>query len=284
MRIWIDSDRHFEQSNTTPTPPNDYDVLVCAGDLAYFRDVVATLSATFYGDPSRPRIFVPGNHEYYRGVSIEDADTKMRFQAYGTDIHVLNPGCIEIAGVRFIGCTLWSDFQLFGAGTLPQAMAEAEIGLNDFRYIRTYEDRSGNLPTASHPRRARRFTPEHALRRHQRERRYLELKLAEPFDGPTVVVTHHGISLDSVPDRFKRDPLSAAFSSDLTELIVRFKPALWVHGHTHDSFDYTIGSTRVICNPKGYNHEPNPDYREGFVVEVDSPIPELARPMRAGPG
>ena len=284
MRIWIDSDRHFEQSNSVPTPPEDYDVLVCPGDVAYFRDAISTLAANFYGNRSHPRIFVPGNHEYYRGVSIEDADTKMRFEAFGSNIHVLNPGCIELNGVRFIGCTLWSDFELFGAGTLPQAMAEAQVGLNDFRLIRTFEDRSGRLIAGPRLGRARRFTPEHALRRHQRERRYLERKLAEPFEGPTVVVTHHGIGLASVPERFKRDPLSAAFVSDLTAMVEKHKPALWVHGHTHDSFDYTIGPTRVVCNPKGYNHEPNPDHREGFVVVIDSPNPEPHTSNRAGPG
>jgi 3',5'-cyclic AMP phosphodiesterase CpdA len=223
MRLWIDSDRHFEQSNTVPTPPDDYDVLVCPGDLSYFSDVVATLQHEWYGEPNRPRIYVPGNHDYYRGAAIEDADTKMRLQALGTNIHVLNPGVIVIDGVRFIGATLWTDFQLFGLGRLPQAMAEAEIGLNDFRLIRTYEDPTGKLPTGSRFRRARPFTPEHAMRRHERERRFIEQKLRERFDGPTVLVTHHGISPSSVPTEFLKDPLSPAFSSDLTELILAYQ-------------------------------------------------------------
>ncbi|MGY3581901.1 putative phosphohydrolase [Bradyrhizobium sp. USDA 4341] len=281
MRIWVESDRHFEQSNTVPKPPDDYDVLVCPGDLNYFRDVVATLRQDFYGDPSRPRIYVPGNHDYYRGVAMEDADTKMRFQAFGTNIHVLNPGTVVIDGVRFVGATLWTDFRLFGLGTLPQAMAEAEVGLNDSRKIRTYENRNGKLPSGTRFRRARRFTPEHAMRRHERERRYLEKKLQESFDGPTVVVTHHGISPLSVPTRFKSDPLSPAFSSDLTSLVNTYQPTLWLHGHVHDSFDYRIGSTRVVCNPTGYNHEPNPQYREGFVIDLDRPIPV---PTPTGPG
>lgn len=275
MRIWIDSDRHFEQTNTDPTPPADYDVLVCAGDLGYFRDIVKILDHPRYGAAWRPRIFVPGNHEYYRGVSIEDADTKMRFQAFGTNTHVLNPGCVLIDGVRFLGCTLWTDFELHGRGKLPQAMAEAAVGMNDFHMIRTYETPSGQLPKGPRFRRSRRFTPEHAMRRHLRERAWLTRRLSERFDGPTVVVTHHGISPASVPERFQGDPLSPAFSSDLTELALAFQPTLWLHGHVHDSFDYTIGTTRVICNPKGYNHEPNPDYREGLVIEIDSPAPKV---------
>lgn len=194
---------------------------------------------------------------------------------------MLNPGTVIVNGVRFIGATLWTDFQLFGLGTLPQAMAEADVGLNDFRLIRTYEDRTGQLPTGSRFRRDRRFTPEHAMRRDERERRYLERKLGEPFDGPTVLITHHGISPSSVPTEFTKDPMSAAFSSDLTALISTYQPALCVHGHTHASFDYMIGSTRVVCNPKGYNHEPNPGYREGFVVVVDQPSPV---PERTAPG
>jgi hypothetical protein len=98
--------------------------------------------------------------------------------------------------------------------------------------------------------------------------------LAIPFDGPTVVVTHHAPHPDSVARRFENDPLTPAFVSDLSEVIDRWQPALWFHGHTHDNFDYRVGATRIVCNPKGYGPMPpgrrieNVAFDVGRVVEV----------------
>ena len=112
--------------------------------------------------------------------------------------------------------------------------------------------------------------------RHKRELAWPEARLAEQFDGPVCVATHHYPSANSVPHRFDDDPLTPAFSSRLEWLIEKYQPALWVHGHTHDSFDYNIGNTRVICNPAGYDHEPNPDFRWDLVVEIDDCEPVAA--------
>jgi len=142
------------------------------------------------------------------------------------------------------------------------AMGHAGHWPNDHRLIRTHvgaeKGGHGNIP----------FTTEHALARHRRELAWLEARLREPFDGQTVVCTHHSPSPQSVPDRFRDDPLSPAFSSNLEHIIERYQPDLWVHGHTHDSFDYNIGKTRVVCNPAGYQHEPNPDFQWDLVVEI----------------
>jgi hypothetical protein len=78
----------------------------------------------------------------------------------------------------------------------------------------------------------------------------------------------HCPSPRSVPDRFRDDPLTPAFSSDLEALILRHQPDLWIHGHTHDSFDYTIGCTRVVCNPEGYSYEHNPDFVPDLVIDL----------------
>ena len=87
--------------------------------------------------------------------------------------------------------------------------------------------------------------------------------------SPLIVVTHHSPSFCSVPARFTRDPLSAAYSSHLDGLVERSGAALWVHGHTHDSFDYKIGGTRVICNPRGYfGRELNRNFNPQFVIEI----------------
>jgi Icc-related predicted phosphoesterase len=152
-----------------------------------------------------------------------------------------------------------------------KAMGAAGNGMTDHRLIRT-ED---GAPPGS----AIRFMPEHALKRHKRELAWLESKLAESFEGQTVVVTHHGPSPRSVPDRFEDDPLTPAFSSNLQPIIEKYQPAAWIHGHTHDSFDYTIGKTRVVCNPAGYPHEPNPDFKRDLVIEIDDYEPAATMKM-----
>jgi Icc-related predicted phosphoesterase len=135
-------------------------------------------------------------------------------------------------------------------------MANAEGRLNDHRVIAWRM-----LP------RYEAFTPLKALDLHERSREWLRRKLAEPFDGQTVVVTHHAPHPLSVNPRWKGSSLNPAFASDLSELIDLYRPALWVHGHMHDSADYPAGETRVICNPKGYHNE-NPRFEPALVVEV----------------
>jgi Icc-related predicted phosphoesterase len=111
-----------------------------------------------------------------------------------------------------------------------------------------------------------RFRPQEAALLHQRSKTYIAETLAVPFAGPTVVVTHTAI-WESVHPRFRSDPVTGAFASNLSPLIETYKPALWVHGHVHNSSDYCIGATRVLCNPHGYGEE-NPDFNGALVVEV----------------
>ena len=84
----------------------------------------------------------------------------------------------------------------------------------------------------------------------------------------TVVVTHHAPSIRSVAEQYKNEHLSAAFASEMEKFIEKTKPDLWVHGHVHTSSDYHIGSTRVICNPRGYADEPNDNFDDDLVIEI----------------
>lgn len=95
--------------------------------------------------------------------------------------------------------------------------------------------------------------------------------LAESFDGQTAVVTHHAPSSRSVHPRYARDQLTPPFASNLESLIEGEWAALWVHGHTHESFDYEIYGTQIVCNPRGYALEAllNPDFRPDFVVDIN---------------
>ena len=179
----------------------------------------------------------------------------MRIAAREAGVHFLDDEAVVIRGVRFLGATLWTDFKLFGPIDAPYCMKDAMDYMSDFRLVREGD---------------RGFTPVDSVRLHERSVGWLEASLAQPFDGETVVVTHHLPSSSSVAHRWKDKPLSAAFASNLDHLMG--VPACWIHGHTHDSFDYKLNGTRVVCNPLGYalfDHDPeNMDFDPGFVVEI----------------
>ncbi len=135
-------------------------------------------------------------------------------------------------------------------------MEVAATGMWDHRLIRI----AG--PTGEEP-----FTPRHALARHQGDIAFVEQELAKPFDGPTVVVTHHAPHRRSVHEKYAAAVLSAAFASDLTSTMERGRPDVWIHGHTHLSCDYRVGATRVVSNPKGYGPQVRGEVRQNIAFE-----------------
>jgi hypothetical protein len=181
-------------------------------------------------------LYVPGNHEYYDG-EIGAVGAALRARAAASpNVRVLDNDELVLGDVRFLGTTLWTDFELFGRESARAAIAESLRRVVDFRAI-------GHGP-------ARRLTPEDTLEFHRTARAFLEARLAAPFAGKTVVITHHAPHPGSVHPRFQHNLTSAAFVSDLTPLLGT--PCLWLHGHTHDSFEYEVGGTRIVANPMGY--------------------------------
>ena len=199
---------------------------------------------------------VMGNHEFYRRC-LPDELLQARELAPSFNVQTLENDPVVLGGIRFAGCTLWTDYRLFGANNAAAAMRMASHGLNDHRLISWRKN-----PW-------QRFRPEEALLTHTASKAFLVETLATPFAGPTVVVTHHAPQWLSVHPQYRSDLLTAAFVSDLSPLIMEFQPALWVHGHVHSSFDYAVGRTRVLCNPRGYWEE-NPNFDPSLVVEVGS--------------
>jgi hypothetical protein len=160
--------------------------------------------------------------------------------------------------VRVIAATLWTDFALFGAETQVRMMDAAHRAMNDFQMI----DIMDSLHKEQRP-----LAPSDCLRLHRESRHYIESELARPFDGVTIVMTHHAPSRSSVPKNWWGDPINAAYASDLDALIEETRPHLWVHGHIHSSADYRIGATRVVCNPRGYfPSQLNPDFDSALVI------------------
>lgn len=275
MKLLVLSDLHLELGTSLTLPPGlDYDAVALAGDIhSPGRKAVqwAQRDSTFGG---RPVILVPGNHEFY-GREMHAELTEMRKAAEGSNVHVLGRDGVAVHGVRLLGCMLWTDFQLpvqqpdgSTAVNVERALEAANRHMNDFRLIELLATTKRQL----RERQLRRLlNAEDALSMHWVDRDWLRRQLAEPFDGPTVVVTHHAPSGGSVAERYAADWVTPAFVSDLPDAFFKV-PALWVHGHTHSPFDYGRGSCRVVSNPRGYRRRDgsfeNPLFDPGFVVEV----------------
>ena len=231
MKVHILNDLHIEFADFKP-PETDADVVVLAGDIGVGVEGLCWAQKQF---PDKPVIYVPGNHEFY-GNDTNLVDD-LRAEA-PENIHVLNNDQVIIDGVRFLGSILWTDFALMGEAGKLLAIQEAQQCMTDFANIR-HNDRC--------------FTPQDAIRLHMVSRDWLSSMLARPFNGKTVVVTHHAPSTRSIPPRYAGSLLSASFASNLENLMTGNSfAALWVHGHVHDSFDYEVCGTRVVCNPRGY--------------------------------
>lgn len=234
MKLHIVSDLHLGRG-PCELPDIGADVLVLAGDIHRPAEAIAWAKAS-----PIPVLYVPGNHEHY-GFSLAETRRRLDALSQGSRITVLDGDETRIDGVRFLGATLWSDFHIAGDGEArEQAMAAAVRFSHDFSRIRL--DEAGDAP----------LTPAHCASLFAQQRRWLTERLAEPFDGHTVVITHFAPSPGSIAPRFAGSPLNACFVSDLDPLVAASGATLWIHGHTHDSFDYTVGTTRVLCNPRGY--------------------------------
>lgn len=214
---------------TLIAPAVEADVLVLAGDIAQ-----GTRAIGLFKDWPVPVVYLAGNHEFY-GLEFEDTRAALRAAAAGTHVTFLDNEVADFGGVRFLGTTLWTDYRLELNRTQRQLMETAETRLNDHFQIRC---------------RPGKFTPQRALAEHELSRAWLEGELARPYDGKTVVISHHGPHRLSVHPRYAGEPLNACFVSDLSDLLRQAD--LWVHGHVHDSFDYNVLGCRVVANPAGY--------------------------------
>jgi predicted phosphodiesterase len=248
MRIQILSDIHNEFS-VLPVPRTDADVVILAGDIDLEDRAIA-----WAGQFDKPVIYLTGNHEYYKG-HYQTVNQRIKEAVTDTDVHFLNDEVAVIQGVRFIGTTLWTDFDLFGDSNI--AKLHAQDAMNDYRLIRYGPD-------------YRRLRPSDTHMLFDNARAFLRDRLDEPFEGKTVIVTHHAPSIQSVQPIYKQDRLTPSFASDL-EYLMGEPVSLWVHGHVHNSNDYCINGTRVVSNPRGYQRNgpcENPEFNPELVVEV----------------
>src|SRR6266545_138222 len=236
MRLHVLCDLHLEFGTAT-IPATDADVVVLAGDIHLGREGRRWARTQF---PDQPVVYVLGNHEFYRH-SLPELTESLKRETDGSQIHLLENSVVEINGYTFLGCTLWTDFQL---SPDPEAAMQAAEGImSDYSIIRFGpEDRV--------------LRARDTARLHAESVGWLRDALAKCDRSRTIVVTHHAPSPRSEAPYHANSPLKAAFASDLDALVKHSGIPLWIHGHTHYNVDYVIGPTRVLTNQRGYPDEP----------------------------
>jgi predicted phosphodiesterase len=250
MRLQVFSDLHLDVG-PIELPQTDADVIVLAGDVHPKLGGFKWLIENF---PKQLVIYVAGNHEYY-GKSIPHITEKLRSTAHGTNVFFLENESVELDGVRFLGCTLWTDFELLGSSAVARDLAREQM--NDYRRIR--------LSTHQY----RKLRPTDTAGFHYKSRNWLRKTSSEPSScDRLVIISHHAPSILSLPLARRDEELSGSYASNLDDLVEQSGAVLWIHGHIHQSSDYVLGRTRVLCNPRGYSGSPNPDFSPELVIEV----------------
>ncbi|MBY3328781.1 phosphohydrolase [Rhizobium laguerreae] len=270
MKAWVISDIHsspLDLLHRRQLSVPRADICICAGDIAgNIERAIDFLHVEIA--PHMPVVAVLGNHDYY-GSSIDRALEYARKWTVGTNVHILENDTFHRGDLRIVGATLWTDFEIAAhdSGHLPVrarrdlAIRECMRYLLDFRLIYRSDARAGDESGL--------ITADEMISRHEESRAYIENEIAKPFNGTTMVLTHHAISHQSLDPRFTGHISNAAFASDLSNVIHARRPHFWVHGHIHRFADYVEGDTRVLCNPRGYVGEfGTSGFRLGFVVDT----------------
>lgn len=295
LLIAICSDVHLEFGPITLENPGGVEVLILSGDILVAKDLGMNDALNLMGENTRSAkwhkffqecsanfpqvVYIAGNHEHYHGDFATTIPKLKESLAYLNNVHVLNNETFEHRGAVFAGTTLWTDMNKGDPLTL-QSMSRM---MNDFRCVensnRVVSYRTF-LPDPANPgqeivkfkERPATFSPEDAMEEH---RIALEFIAKAYEDTPPwthfIVVGHHTPSHSSCHPRYKGEHLmNGGYHSDLSNFILdRPRIKLWTHGHTHELYDYMIGSTRIVCNPRGYiGHESIADKFELKVVGI----------------
>jgi predicted phosphodiesterase len=243
MKIGLVSDVHLEFGDLDLPNKENVDTLILGGDICVAAKLPQFLSFFERVSAEFPNvIYIMGNHEHYKG-NFDQTEGILRagLQKF-SNVHLLEKQSKKIDDVVFMGGTLWTDFNKFDS----LSMWHCRQAMNDYHIIR--------MASKGY----RKLLPEDTLLEHQKTIDFLNTTLSEHKDEKVVVVGHHAPSTLSVKPRYENDHLTnGAFRSDLSEFILNNPQIkLWTHGHTHSPFDYMVGTTRIVCNPRGYwNYE-----------------------------
>lgn len=296
MKIAVASDLHLEFGDLDIQNDQGADVLILSGDILVARDMTQhdpyqTLgpeyrSNRYHGFMQRcsekfPHvIFVLGNHEHYNGDFAKTESHLKDVLSYLNNVYVLEKEIKVIDDVTFIGGTLWTDMN----NSDPLTLYHMRTMMNDFVCVensnkvvnyKTYEQINGvdNRDKPIFKTRTARFSPEDAVEEHTKMKGYIQQIVEGKFGQKFVVVGHHAPSRMSTHPRYANETImNGGYSSSLDEFIMDHPQIkLWTHGHTHHAFDYVIGETRVVCNPRGYetySWQEHTGWNPNIVVEV----------------
>jgi len=283
MKILLGSDLHIEFGQLKVTNAHDAEVLILSGDIVTASTLQgwnpesiippmekANRFMTFFKQCStsfKHVLYIMGNHEHYHGDYATSADTLRTVFEEFPNIHFMDKESITIDDVTFIGGTLWTDMNKED----PHTLYAIKGIMNDFRIIKNssrvvlFKDEDGIFH-----KRVATFCPEDTVEDHKAMLAFID-ETTKDKTNKFVVVGHHSPSKASSHPRYRGESLmNGAYSSDLSEFILdRPQIKLWTHGHTHDPYDYMIGTTRIVCNPRGYiNYEECADTFEFKLLEV----------------
>lgn len=299
MKIALASDVHLEFGQLEINNTENADVLILSGDICVAKDLNDRADVDVLGESHKSNryhaffqkcaqefkhvVYIAGNHEHYHGDYAKSIPRIREKLVYLTNLHFLDKESVTFDGVTFIGGTLWTDMNKED----PLTLQGIKSYMNDYRIIQnsdelvhykspvyaTREDGSTDYTSVvsyEFNTRVAKFTPEDSVKDHKALLKFIDETVADKQDK-FVVVGHHSPSKLSTKPQYEKDVLvNGAYSSDLTEFILdRPQIKAWTHGHTHHKFDYMIGSTRIVCNPRGYiDYEPDAKWFQLQYFEV----------------
>ena len=284
MKIAICSDLHLEFGTISLENTENADVLILSGDICVAKDLMKKDNNDILDRFGRSEkwhqffqecserfphvIYIMGNHEHYHGDYANTLTILRDRLSYLDNLHILDKETFVVDDITFIGGTLWTDMN----NEDPITLLHMKGMMNDFRCIMNgnrvvhFRDEDGNFKH-----RVGRFTPENTVEDHRKMLEYIRLMVEGKFNQKFVVVGHHAPSKLSTHPRYADEQImNGGYSSALEEFIMDHPQIkLWTHGHTHEDFDYMIGSTRIVCNPRGYDaYEDRADRFQLKFVEV----------------
>lgn len=250
MRVQVLSDLHLNFGHKKlPAISKDAEVLVYAGDttpripdaVKYFQHIRQSVSV--------PIIFVMGNHDYWYKLIGNAVSEYRNALSVIPDLNFLEQDIVEIDGYRFVGTTMWTDFD---NGRCSHAARRGMLDCPSI-YKRTSEGKTN-------------INNKDIVIEHVRAKTFLQNALALEIPK-TIVVTHHGPSLSLIDESYAKSAMNGAFYADMADLILKHKPLAWLYGHTHVGRIDQIGDTKTVCNPFGYTHEKYLGYTEQLVID-----------------
>ena len=249
MKIQILSDLHLEfKHKKLPQISDEADVLIFAGDTSSLPEQYGIYFESLRKRTSAPIVVVLGNHEFYHHMFEDAVDFYREYVEDIPDLYLLDNESVEIDGVKFVGTTLWTDFDK------GRCEFEAFRYMNDFECILTL-DEERKLST---------IVPNDMVNKFNENVRFLEREV----DSGSVVISHHGPSFACVSEAYKGSRVNGAYFSELSNFILERNPKLWAYGHTHTHNVIEIGDTKVVCNPYGYPSEEYVSYVQNYIVEI----------------